>query len=124
VQDYEQLKVWERAHLLAVETYAITRSFPPEERFGLVSQMRRCAVSIPSNIAEGAGRSSRADFGRFLNIALGSASELHYQLRLSRDLRYTGESDHGKLSDETEAIKRMLTSLLARLRSADGRTDD
>ncbi|NIA25729.1 MAG: four helix bundle protein [Gammaproteobacteria bacterium] len=119
MQNYEQLEVWKKAHLLAIRTYDITRSFPPEEKFGLVSQMRRCSVSIPSNIAEGAGRSSRADFARFLSIALGSASELHYQLRLSRDLGYTVEADHCSLSRDTEVIKRILFGLFARLRTDD-----
>jgi four helix bundle protein len=78
MQDFRQLKVWQKAHRFVLHVYEATQKFPAEERFGLTSQIRRAAVSIPANIAEGAVRSSDADFGRFLHIALGSASEVDY----------------------------------------------
>jgi four helix bundle protein len=86
MQDFRNLLVWQKSHELVLEIYRISRDFPREELFGLTSQMRRCAVSVPSNIAEGCGRGSDPDFARFLIIAMGSCSELEYQVLLSRDL--------------------------------------
>jgi four helix bundle protein len=86
MQDFRKLAVWERSHLLTLEIYAVMKRFPADERFGLTSQLRRGAASIPANIAEGCGRDTAADMARFLQIAMGSASELHYHLMLARDL--------------------------------------
>jgi four helix bundle protein len=86
--DYKQLLVWKQAHGHALEIYRATRLFPNEERYGLVAQMRRAAVSIVSNIAEGAGRQSDREHSRFLRIARGSVHEVQCQLLLSRDLGY------------------------------------
>lgn len=86
MQNYKNLRVWEDAHALVLEIYNATRSFPNDERYGLTSQIRRAAVSIPSNIAEGTGRGSDADFARFVQFAVGSISEVDYQLLLARDL--------------------------------------
>ncbi len=116
MQDFRQLKVWEKAHALTLSIYAATKPFPKEERYGLVSQMRRSASSIATNICEGCCRSSDADFARFLQIALGSASELEYQLLLSRDLEYLALPQYRKLAAEVEEVKRMLTSLISRVR--------
>jgi four helix bundle protein len=79
--------VWNKAHALTLVIYEVSETFPAGERYGLTSQIRRAAASIPTNIAEGCGRSSSADFGRFLQMAMGSASELEYLLMLARDLR-------------------------------------
>jgi four helix bundle protein len=117
MQDFHQLKVWEKAHNLAVETYRITRSFPRSEVFGLQSQMRRASVSVASNIAEGSGRSGRAQFAQFLNQALGSASELEYQLLLAKELDFILPPAHERATADVVEVKRMLAALLRRVRS-------
>ena len=86
MKDFRDLKVWEKAHALTLSCYQVTKPFPREEIFGLVSQIRRASASIPANIAEGCGRRGNAELHRFLQIAMGSASELEYHLLLSRDL--------------------------------------
>jgi four helix bundle protein len=88
MKDFRNLQVWEKSHMLTLSNYDATRPFPREELFGLSSQIRRAAASIPTNIAEGCGRSSDPDFARFLQIAFGSACEVEYHLILARDLRY------------------------------------
>jgi four helix bundle protein len=85
MRDFRELKVWHKAHQLTLAVYSATKTFPRDELYGLTSQIRRAAVSIGANIAEGAGKNSPAEFGRFLQIALGSASELEYHLLLSGD---------------------------------------
>jgi four helix bundle protein len=88
VKDFRKQKVWQKAHDLALEVYRVTEAFPKTELFGLTSQIRRAGVSIPANIAEGCGRDTDADFSRFLQIAMGSASELEYHLLLAHDLGF------------------------------------
>ncbi len=88
MQDFRKLEVWKRSHALTLEIYGLTRGFSRDEIYGLTSQMRRSSSSIPTNIAEGCGRDSSAEFTRFLVIAAGSASELDYQILLARDLEY------------------------------------
>jgi four helix bundle protein len=116
-QDFRNLKVWERAHALTLDLYKVTKSFPREEMYGLTSQIRRASVSIAANIAEGTCRRGDADFGRFLQMATGSASEVEYHLLLAHDLEILGESDFHRLSGATEEVKRMLSSLLQKLRA-------
>ena len=87
MKDFRKLLVWEKAHQLTLSIYNVTAAFPSEETYGLTSQMRRAASSIPSNIAEGCGREGDAELSRFCTIARGSASELEYQILLSRDLK-------------------------------------
>jgi four helix bundle protein len=116
VKDFRTLLVWQKAHALTIETYRLTAGFPKDELYGLTSQMRRAAASIPTNIAEGCGRGSDADFARFLQIALGSASELEYQLILARDLGYVIPERHAALEGSVTEVKRMLTAFLQRLR--------
>ena len=101
MKDYRKLKVWEKSHKLALEVYKATLEFPKTEVYGLVSQMRRAASSIPSNIAEGSGRGGDAELARFLRIAMGSASELKYQLLLARDLKYVDEGAFFKPEHES-----------------------
>lgn len=115
MQDFRNLVVWQKAHALVLEVYQLSHSFPREELFGLTSQMRRCGVSVPSNIAEGCGRGSDADFARFLVIAMGSTSELEYQLLLARDLGYVETTHHQSMQDKTIEVKRMLASLIQRV---------
>ncbi len=109
------MKVWEKAHQLALALYEISNTFPREETYGLVSQIRRAASSIPCNIAEGCGREGDPELARFCLIARGSASELEYQLLLARDLKLMQPQDYEKLSEQTVEIKRMLTVLVQKL---------
>ena len=114
IEKYEDLIAWQKAYALVLRVYAITKKFPDNERFGMTSQMRRAAVSIPSNIAEGFGRYSRADYLRFLDIALGSTYELETQLRLAHDLNYCQDREALDLLAE---LTRILTGLIRSLRN-------
>jgi four helix bundle protein len=116
MKDFRDLKVWHKAHQLTLEVYAATGSFPKEERYGLTSQIRRASASIPANIAEGCGRSSDAELARFLQIAMGSASELEYHLLLAHDLKLLPSNDYRRLESQTLEVKRMLAPLINRLR--------
>jgi four helix bundle protein len=117
LQSFRNLKVWEKSHLLTLDVYRSSRSFPREEIYGLTSQMRRSAASIGANIAEGSCRKGDAEFGRFLHIAMGSASELEYHLILAHDLKMLRTEDYDRLSNEAIEVKRMLTSFLQKLRA-------
>jgi len=111
MRNFRNLSVWSKRHSLTLKIYSLTKTFPKDEIIGLASQMRRCAYSIPSNIAEGCGRNSTPDFKRFLVIAAGSSSELEYQLFLSKDLGYISEVLFKELESETIEIRKMLCSL-------------
>ncbi len=115
MRDFKELKVWEKAHHLALEIYRATASFPRDELYGLTSQIRRACASIPANIAEGCGRSGEIELARFLRIAMGSASELEYHLLLARDLNFLNASDYRRLANDAIEVKRMLTSLIQKL---------
>jgi four helix bundle protein len=115
MQDFKDLKVWRKSHQLVLAVYKATAAFPREELYGLTSQARRAASSIPANIAEGCGRHGRPEFGRFLQIAMGSASEVEYHLLLCRDLGYLDASLHATLEQDILEVKRMLTSLHERV---------
>ena len=117
MQDFRNLKVWEKGHSLTLQVYQATRVFPPDERFGLISQMRRSSSSIPTNIAEGCGRPGNKELKRFLEISMGSASELEYQLLLSKDLQYLQNDEYQKLKALTVEVKRMLSAFIVKLRS-------
>jgi four helix bundle protein len=117
MQDFRNLKVWEKAHALTLDIYKSSRAFPREEIYGLTSQMRRASVSIGANIAEGTCRRGDADFARFLQIAMGSASELEYHLLLARDLEILNMLDYRRLSGGTVEVKQMLASLMKKLRA-------
>jgi four helix bundle protein len=117
VQDFRNLKVWEKAHALTLDIYKASKSFPRDEIYGLTSQMRRASVSIGANIAEGACRRGDVDFARFLQIAVGSASEIEYHLLLARDLNLLALADYQRLSEEAVEVKRMLASLMQKLRA-------
>lgn len=109
---FKDLKVWSKAHHLTLGVYQSTKTFPREELFGLVSQIRRAASSIGANIAEGVGRKSDAELTRFLRIARGSATELEYHLLLAKDLQFLPSGRFNELSCLTEEVQRMLTSLI------------
>ena len=117
MRDFREYKVWEKSHALTLEVYQATAIFPKEELFGLTSQIRRACASIPANIAEGCGRSGNAGFARFLQIAMGSASELEYHLLLAHDLKLLRTSNYEGLASQTTEVKRMLASLLHKVRS-------
>ena len=117
MKDFKKLKVWQKAHRLTLDVYQASATFPREELYGLTIQIRRACLSIPSNIAEGCGRGSDTDFARFLQISMGSSSEVEYLLILSKDLQILTSDDYETLSDDVIQIKRMLTSLIKTSRS-------
>ncbi len=108
MRDFKKVKVWEKAHQLVLHVYRSTALFPREEAYGLTSQIRRAAASIPANIAEGAGRETQLELAHFLSIASGSAAELDYHLLLARDLGYMDSHDYQELENCLTEIKRML----------------
>lgn len=116
VQDFRELMVWRKAHELTLAVYEATQGFPSFELFGLTRQMRRAAGSIGANIAEGAGRDSGLDFGRFLQMAVGSASELEYHTILARDLHYLQEDLAETIIADAQEVRRMLSSLIQKVR--------
>ena len=118
---HQDLIVWQKAMRLAAQIHDATRRFPSDERFGLLLQMRRAAVSIPSNLAEGAARRTTREFLAFLHIARGSQAELDTQLRLATEFRYLAPDRANELLLKTEEVGRMLTALIAALRRRDGR---
>ncbi len=118
MQSVKRLRVYAHSQDLAVLVYQLTRSLPADERFGLVSQMRRAAVSIGSNIAEGCGRDSNAELLRFLRIAMGSATELEFQIGLVRRMSLAEESEIDPALESCLSIQRMLTRLAVKLRPA------
>jgi len=115
MQDFKNLKVWQKSHALTLKVYKLTYRFPAEEKFGLTSQLRRALVSVELNLAEGSSRGSDRDFRRFVQMALGSASEVECQLLLARDLNYLSTDHHAEAQWEIQQIKRMLIRLSQRL---------
>ena len=116
MQDFRKLKVWQKSHRLVLTTYAATANFPKTETFGVTAQVRRAAVSIAANIAEGSARSGDKEFARFLSISLGSASELEYFAILTNDLCLLEREDAARLEEDASEIKRVLAGLIAKLR--------
>lgn len=112
MHDYKELNVWKRSIKLAVHVYKLSQKFPIEEKFGLISQIRRCAVSIPSNIAEGAGRRTDGEFANFLGIAHGSICELETQVYVAFELGYIEEQKFIDVTSELTEIQKMLYSLI------------
>ncbi len=117
MQDFKKLEVWQHAHALTLDIYRMTERFPRTETFGLTSQLRRAAASVGASLAEGCGR-TQAEFGKFVQIALGSASEVEYHLLLAHDLGFVLPESYQRGSTEVVRIKRMLTSLLQRIHTA------
>jgi len=112
MRDYKKISAWQKADDLTVEIYEVTRSFPKEELYSLTSQMRRAAYSAPSNIAEGASRSSQKDYLHFLYIARGSISEVSYFIHLSQRLKYLNAENHVRLEKQADEASRVLTGLI------------
>jgi len=111
MQRFTDLKVWQRSHALTLDLYRTTATFPDAERFGLTSQIRRAATSVPANIAEGSKRTTRKDYARFLNVAEGSAAELEYLMILAKDLGLIAANRSDALCAEIQEIARMLFGL-------------
>lgn len=118
MQDFRHLRVWAAAHTLALTVYRVTARFPPDERYGLVSQLRRSAASIGANIAEGCGRSTDADARRCFQIALGSACEVLNHALLAHDLGLLNEAEFALVDRHAMPVRRMLIRLIERLRRA------
>jgi four helix bundle protein len=114
MNDFRALRVWHKAHALALAVYRATSAFPSAERFGLVAQMRRAAVSVPANIAESCGRRTNRDEAHLLQVAFGSACELEAELLLARDLGFLRDNEHAPLSADVVEVKRMLGTLAQR----------
>ena len=117
MKDYRKMRVWEKAHAFVLRIYDVTKSFPKSELYGLTSQLRRAAVSIPANLAEGCGKSSDSEFGRDIDIASGSASETDYLTLLARDLKFIGPDVYGEMFEEITMIRKMLTALKKTVKS-------
>lgn len=116
IKSFTDLDVWQAGHDLVIAIYRLTRDFPPEERFGLISQMRRCAVSITSNIAEGFSRETVADKIRFYVMAQGSLTELQNQLLIARDIGYLTPSDFQAMAVKTVAVSKLINGSMRYLR--------
>lgn len=112
---HKDLEVWKKAHRLTLEIYSVTKNFPKEETYGIVTQLRRAALAVPTNIAEGGARRTRKEYAQFCSIARGSASEVAYLLLVSRDLGYLNQEAFAQLSDGYDHIARMLTRLVKAL---------
>jgi len=116
MQDFKKLTVWKKSHLLTLDIYKVTVSFPKSEIYGLTSQMRRACISVSANIAEGCCRGTDPEFSHFLKIALGSASELEYHLLLSHELHFLQLDAYNSLSVQVNEVKRMLISFINKLK--------
>ncbi|HYM08899.1 MAG TPA: four helix bundle protein [Terriglobales bacterium] len=117
MENFRDLQVWHKSHSLTLTCYQITCEFPKQEMYGLSSQICRCAASVAANLAEGCGKRGNGEFYRFLNVALGSASELEYHFLLARDLKMISEESYKNLDHRVVEIKRMLASLACKVQS-------
>jgi four helix bundle protein len=117
MHNFKELKIWSKSRVLVKKIYEVTEGFPSEEKFGLVSQMRRAAVSIISNIAEGSGKESNKDFCRFLEVAYSSAFELETQLILAVDLNFTKLDATTEILDSVQEIQKMIYSFIKTVRT-------
>ena len=120
IKTFRDLLIWQKSMILVTGIYQISQSFPGEEVYGIVSQMRRCAISIPSNIAEGYGRNSNNEFVRFIRIATGSLFELQTQIELSINLGFLLKDDYDNLYESTRELERMITSFIRKLTASTG----
>ena len=117
MSDYKKLKVWEDAHKFTIDIYRITKKFPKNEQYGLTSQIRRSASSIPTNIVEGSGQLNNGNLIRYLGIAKGSAFETEYQLLLAKDLSYITDAEYNILIEKIKYIIRRLNNLIKSLKN-------
>jgi four helix bundle protein len=112
MKNYKDLEVWQKAFQLSIEIYRLTKKFPQEEKFGLTSQLRRCAVSIPSNIAEGKGRNTDRELRHFLYIAKGSANELETQLLIAEKIGYISSEELKPVLEKGDSVLKMLAKFI------------
>src|ERR1700691_2932287 len=117
MRNYKHLRVWAEAHELTLAVYKATQVFPKEERFGLISQVRRASASIAANLAEGCGRRSDGEMARFVQIAMGSGAELSYHLLLARDLGFLKTEEYVDLSSAVDRVMKMLSALSGKVRN-------
>ncbi len=117
MKNFKELIVWKKAHENALLVYANTKGFPKEELFGITSQIRRAAVSVPTNIAEGCGKFTQKDFANFLQMAFGSAQEVEYLSLLSFELGYLNQEQYKKTDSLINEVKAMLISLIKKVRT-------
>lgn len=116
MSNFRKLIIWQKAMNLVTKTYNSTKKFPKEEIFGLTSQIRRCSISIPSNIAEGHGRESNKEYLRFLTISIGSLFELQTQLEIAKNIEYLTEEDFNTLYEDSREVERMLVSFINKIK--------
>src|SRR3989338_6833508 len=116
IRSYKDVIVWQKAFKLALNVYEVTKKFPKEEVYELTSQMRRCAISIPSNIAEGYARHRRLEYIQFLQIAFASGAELETQLLIAKELGLVGQKDFETVSSQLDEVMKMLNSLIGKLK--------
>jgi four helix bundle protein len=116
MSNFRSLLIWQKSMTLITKIYFSTNKFPKEEIFGLTSQIRRCSISIPSNIAEGYGRESNKDFLRFLNISVGSLFEMQTQLEIAKNITYLNEEEFNNLYEDSREVERMLVSFIKKLK--------
>jgi four helix bundle protein len=124
MSDYKKLKVWETAHKFTIDIYKITKGFPEDEKYGLISQIRRSVSSISTNIVEGCGQLGNGNLIRFLGIARGSAFEVEYQLLLSKDLGYININEFSVLNERIKSIIRMINNLIKSLKNLKLKTEN
>ena len=117
INSYKDLIVWQKSIILVTDIYKVTRDFPPQETYGLTSQIRRAAVSIPSNIAEGNSRNTKKDYSQFLRIAYGSAAELETQFLISKKLGFIDDNGYNIIAANLEEIKKMLISIIKKFQT-------
>ena len=120
MRPHEKLDVWKKSVEMVTAVYEVTKAFPSDERFGLVSQIRRAGISVPANIAEGAARQSDKEFCQFLSIAQGSASELETELLIARNLGYLSAGDYDRIYEQINVIARMIVGLSKTVRNRIG----
>ena len=116
MQNFKDLLIWQEAHQLTLKIYESSKGFPKEETFGITSQLRRAAVSIPCNIAEGCGRYTPKDFANFLQIALGSTNETDYLTLLAKDLKYLSEDQYSDVQERLNKVRAMNINLIDKVR--------
>jgi len=114
---FRDLLIWQKAMQLVTNSYSLTATFPKDELFGLTSQLRRCSISIPSNISEGFGRGTNKDYHRFLTISLGSLFEFQTQIEIASNLKYISESDFNKIYEDSRELERMMSSFIKKVKS-------
>ena len=119
MRDFRELMVWAKGHELVLAVYRVTMGFPQQEIYGLTSQMRKAAISVPANIAEGSARGTDAEMARFLQIAQGSGAELEYYFILAHDLNYLNDAESETLIGHVTEVRKMLTSFIQTLRVDD-----